>query len=31
VFIWTKDGEGKGWEKVALDAGGLEGNTNSEG
>ena len=31
VFIWTKDGEQKKWEKVALDAGGLEGNANSEG
>lgn len=30
VFIWTKDGEQKKWEKVALDAGGLEGNANSE-
>lgn len=31
VFVWTRDGENKKWERVALDASGLEGNTNSEG
>ena len=31
VFVWTRDGEGKKWERVALNAGGLEGNANTEG
>lgn len=31
VFVWIRDGENKKWERVALDASGLEGNANSEG
>ncbi|KAG8814127.1 GTPase-activating protein S13 [Serendipita sp. 399] len=30
VFIWTKEKEKK-WERVALNAGGLQGNENTEG
>lgn len=31
VIVWTKDGEGKPWEKQELNAGSLEGNAGSEG